>query len=73
VTLEPAQKGIESAFIDVHTVLGHGLTQGVAVLLLAQSRQNGYDQAATAEFQAEIFEGFRTHWVCTVFDIVCDI
>jgi len=59
---EPAQQGVERAFINLQAMLGESFTQRVAVLLAAQRRQHGQHQAAAAKFEAEVFKGFGTHW-----------
>jgi hypothetical protein len=53
-------------------VIGEGLAQGVAVVLLAELGQDGEDKAAAAEFEAEVFkdglDGVRHTVLYTLYD-----
>src|ERR1035437_392171 len=69
--LEAPEQGIEGAFVDLQSVLGKSFAQGVAVLLPAQGRQDGENQAAAAEFESEVFKRFWVHRFCTGCCIVC--
>jgi hypothetical protein len=37
-------------------VVSEGLAEGIAVLLLAEHSEDGEDERAAAEFEAEVFE-----------------
>ena len=50
------KKGIESAFVNSHAMLGKGFAEGVAVLFGVKLGQHSEDQGATAEFEAKVFE-----------------
>ena len=59
--LKAAEERVEGAFIDGEAAVGEGFALGIAVLLGAQSRQDGQHEATAAEFEAEVFEGFGGH------------
>ena len=66
LAFQPAQQGVERAFIDLQAVLREGFAQRVTVLLAAQRRQDGQYQAAAAEFETEILKVFWIHGVYQV-------
>ena len=53
---EAAEEGVEGAFFDGQALVGEGFAEGVAVVLGAELGEDGDDQAAAAEFEAEGIE-----------------
>lgn len=58
---EAAEQWVEGAFVDVHAVLGESFAEGVTVLLGTEGGKDGENEAAAAEFQAKVIEGFGAH------------
>jgi hypothetical protein len=50
---EAAEEGVEGAFLDGEALVGEGFAEGVAVVLGAELGEDGDDEAAAAEFEAE--------------------
>jgi hypothetical protein len=50
---EAAKEGVEGAFFDGEALVGEGFAKGVAVVLVAELGENGEDEGAAAEFEAE--------------------
>src|SRR6185312_9845704 len=61
LALQPAQQRIQSAFIDLHALLGKRFAQGVAIAFVPQFSQHRQDQAAAPEFKPQVFENFGVH------------
>jgi hypothetical protein len=72
---EAAQQRVKSALFDVDAVGGEGFTQGVAIVLLAKLGENGQDEAAATELEAEVLEdgleGFIHTALHTLYDAQC--
>src|ERR1700760_4295699 len=69
---EAAQERVEGALFNVDAVIGEGFAQGIAVVLLAELGQDGEDEAAAAELEAEVFknrlDGFGHTVLYTLYD-----
>jgi hypothetical protein len=50
---EAAEEGVEGAFLDGEAFVGEGFAESVAVVLGAKLGEDGDDEAAAAEFEAE--------------------
>jgi hypothetical protein len=70
---ETAEEGVEGAFLDSKAFVGEGFAEGVTVVLGTELGEDGEDQAATAELEAEGVEelgfgrigmGGGSHTVC---------
>jgi hypothetical protein len=59
---EAAEEGIEGALFDGKAFVGEGFAQGVAVVLGAELGEDGDDEAAAAEFEAEGVEDLGFDW-----------
>ena len=80
---EAAEEGVQGAFFNGKAFVGEGLAEGVAVVLGAELGEDGDDEAAAAEFEAEGVEdlgfdlGLRRvgcwfHTVCQLlYDVQC--
>jgi hypothetical protein len=63
LSFESPEKGVKGAFVDLEAVFGEFFAERVAILLGAQSGEDGEDETAATKFQPEILEGFRIHSV----------
>jgi cold shock CspA family protein len=53
---EAAEEGVKSAFVHFHALVSQGFSEGVAVLLGAESGEDGEDETSAAKLEAEVFE-----------------
>ena len=70
--LEPAEKRVERAFIDLESEIAQVFAEGVAVMLAPQLGENGDDEQAAAELEADVFEEIGIHFGFTVCQTLCD-
>lgn len=61
--LESPEKGVEGAFVDLKPVFGEFFAERVAILLCAQSGEDGEHETSATEFKPEVLEGLRVHSV----------
>src|SRR5208282_830677 len=67
---EAAEEGVKGTFVHFHALVGKDFAESVAVVLGAESGEDGEDETSAAKLEAEIFEE-AGGWAA-VFHIVCD-